>query len=63
MGRLKVIIEDLVRYETPVIAEFISTGWIQDILAKHLARKVSRKIARYNKRIDRDNFLKEHHGL
>lgn len=50
--------ESLLLYEAPAITEFISIGWMQTLLAKWLAWKVSRKIDRWNKRIDRANYLK-----
>ena len=54
----KIKIEDLVTYEMPTIAEFIAIGWLQTICARYLAWKVNRKIRRYNKRIEREQYLK-----
>jgi len=48
---------ELVIYESPLIAEFISIGWIQNIVAYFIARKVSRKMRRYNKRKAREAFF------
>ena len=49
---------DLVLYETPAIAKYISIGWIQNILAKYVAKKVNRKVKRYEDTIKTKEYLK-----
>jgi hypothetical protein len=50
--------EELIKYELPSFAEFISIGWMQTILGWYYGRKVRRKIRRYNKRLKREEFIK-----
>ena len=38
-------------YEMPLIAEFIFIGWMQGLMGKYIARKIERKIKRFDKRI------------
>ncbi len=54
----KIKIEDLLAYEMYSISEWVSIGWMQTILARLLAWKVNRKIARYNKRLAREDWIK-----
>jgi len=49
--------KELIIYEMPSIAEFISIGWIQTIVAKYVAWKVNRKMARYAGRLIREQFI------
>ncbi len=51
--------EDLVLYEMPTIAEFVSIGWMQTIIVHYIAWKVNRKIRRWNKRIEREEFIRK----
>lgn len=48
--------EELIKYELPTIAEFVSIGWLQNIIAWYYAKKINRKWARYQKRIARDEW-------
>lgn len=50
--------EELLNYEMPTYAEYISWDWLQNIIAKRLARKINRKIKRYNTRVERIKYLK-----
>lgn len=47
----KVSMKELLLYEMPTFAEFIPIGWLQDIIAMHLAWKVNRKYNRYVRRL------------
>lgn len=49
----------LLIYELPTMAEFISVGWMQQIIANHLAHKINRKMKRYNNRPFRKAELRE----
>lgn len=49
--------EELLKYEMPIIAEFISIGWIQTIVAKYVAWKVHNKLIRYRERKEREVFI------
>jgi len=51
-------IEELLIYECPSIAEYISFNWVQNIVAKYLSYKINRKLNRYNNRIERSEMLK-----
>jgi len=55
---MKIKIDDLLTYEMPSIAEYIPFSWGQEIVAWYIARRVNRKMRRYNKRIERENFIK-----
>ena len=50
--------EELLVYEMPTIAEFISFEWGQTIIAKYTAWKINRKWKRYQVRLARDRFFK-----
>lgn len=50
--------EELIKYEMPIIAEFISIGWLQTLLAWYIGNKVNRKLRRYSKRLAREAFLR-----
>lgn len=39
--------EELIKYELPWYAGYVSNSFLQDIIARHIAAKVSRKYARY----------------
>lgn len=49
---------ELLTYEMPTIAEFIGFEWGQNLMANYLAFKVNRKLARYEKRKQREEFIK-----
>lgn len=51
--------KELLVYECPSIAEYVSFNWGQSIIGKYLSYKINRKIKRYNKRIKREQFLKQ----
>jgi hypothetical protein len=51
--------EFLIVYEMPLWYEFISVRWIQNLLARMIAFKINRKLARYNERVERKKWLKE----
>lgn len=48
----------LVEYELPPWVEFISNDWLQTIIAKHYAKKVKRKLKRYEFRQKRTAFFR-----
>ena len=50
-------IDKLLKYEMWSIAEWVSWGWLQEIIARLVANQVKRKIRRYNKRIEREVFV------
>lgn len=50
--------EKLLKYELPSVAEYVSVGWVQEIIAWYTARRINFKVARYNKRIKREVFIK-----
>ena len=50
-GKKKLELENLLVYECPEIAKYVPFSWIQNIVAELLARRVNRKIIRFNKRI------------
>jgi len=52
--------EELIKYELPSLAEFVSIGWLQTIIAWYYAKKVNRKFARYEKRLKREDWIKRH---
>lgn len=52
--------EELLEYEMPTWVEFVSIGWMQTIIGRCIARKVNRKIARWNRRQERKMFIKEY---
>jgi len=45
--------EEIILYEAPALSEYIGVGWMQDILARYLSWKVTRKWNRYTKRLER----------
>ena len=49
--------EDLVIYEAPTITEFISWGWLQDLVARYIAWTVNRKWDRYQYRLRRNELM------
>jgi len=57
MNKRNLTPRDLIMYEMPLIAEFISINWLQNILAKYTAHKVTKKMARFNKRVDRKELI------
>jgi hypothetical protein len=50
-------IQELTLYETPKITEFISIKWIQNLIAIYVAKKVLRKVKRYNSRLKMKEFV------
>lgn len=52
--------EELLEYEMPTFVEFVSIGWMQTVIALLIARKVNYKYARWEKRQERQRFLKEY---
>ena len=50
----------LLKYELPSMAEYCSIGWVQEIIARYTAMKINRKWARYQKRLQRERFLKNY---
>ena len=50
--------EELLKYEMPSIAEYISIAWMQKIVARYCAWKINRKWRRYENRQKREKFLK-----
>jgi hypothetical protein len=52
--------KQLLTYELPSISEYISFGWGQSIIAYFVGRKINRKLKRYNKRLEREKFVKSY---
>ncbi len=50
--------EELLKYEMPSIAEFVSVGFLQTILARYTAWKINKKWARYVARQEREKWIK-----
>ena len=50
--------KELIKYELPSMAEFISIKWLQNIIGWYYGKMINRKLKRYNKRLQRDEFLK-----
>lgn len=48
--REKIVIRDLLVYESPSIAEWVSINWMQEAIGWFLARRIESKIKRYNRR-------------
>jgi hypothetical protein len=48
---------ELLRYEAPSWTEYIGFQWGQAIVARYLAKKVNRKLQRYNTRLRREKFI------
>lgn len=44
-------VKELVKYDMPTYYEFVPFNWMQEILAKRLAKRVCRKIKRYDARV------------
>lgn len=65
MSSLKVVkkrnmeTKELIKYELPNWVEFISIGWMQDIIAYYYGKKVNRKWHRYLKRQAREKYLED----
>ena len=59
MEEKKDIIEFLVEYEMPKIAENISNNYLQNLLAKYTVAKVNKKLKRLKKIEARKEFLKK----
>jgi hypothetical protein len=54
---------ELIAYELPWYADFVSIGWLQDIIARRVARKVRRKFGRYLLReLRHETLLKYKHA-
>lgn len=49
--------KDLLEYESPSISEFISIGWMQELIARYLAWKINRKWKRYEYRLARKEYI------
>ena len=52
-------IKHLEIYEAPTISEFVGNDYLQNIIAKYIAWKINKKVARYNKRIERDRIIRK----
>jgi len=52
--------KEILKYEAPFIAEFISIGWMQDVIARYIAWKVNRKWKRYLYREDREKWVRKY---
>lgn len=50
-------VRELLEYDTPAIAEYISWRWLQNIMARYVAWKIKRKIKLYNFRQKRKEYL------
>lgn len=44
--------KELLIYEMPWYAAFVSWDWLQGVIARRVARKVNRKVARFNKIVE-----------
>lgn len=55
--------EDLLIYEAYWFTEYISNSWLQEIIARCLARKVNKKWRRYEERIAREKFIRKYLGV
>lgn len=53
--------KELLKYEMPTIAEFVSNDFLQNILARYLAWKVNRKMKRYKIRKLREKMFNPPH--
>lgn len=51
--------EELIQYELPGIAEYISIDWLQTIIARYSSWKINRKLRRYYKRKDREKYIRD----
>ena len=51
--------KELLEYECPFIAEFISNNRLQDLIAKYLVWKVNKKWKRYENRLARREYFKD----
>lgn len=49
--------KELLMYEMPAIGEFVPWPWLQEIIAYFLARKITRKLERYNTRKNRAQLI------
>jgi len=52
--------QELCQYEAPSITEYISNDFLQGVIAKYIAFKVNRKWQRYQKRLQREVFIKRY---
>lgn len=52
--------EELLKYELPSISEYISIGWMQEIIARLTANRINRKLRRYKKRKEREEFISKY---
>lgn len=41
----------IILYEMPSFADYVSFSWMQDLVARYIAKTVNRKMRRYEKRI------------
>lgn len=50
--------EELLKYEMSSVVEYVSWDWLQEIIAKYYAKKVTRKLQRYRYRKQREVLFK-----
>lgn len=50
---------EILMYEIPWYAEYVSWGWLQNIISKRVADKVNRKYARYERRKIRERIFNQ----
>lgn len=50
---------EALEYDMPSIAEYISNDFLQNVIAKYIARKVERKLARLKVRRERSKWIQE----
>ena len=50
--------QELIKYELPSYTEYVSIGWLQNIIARYYCKKVNKKYARYKMRLQREKFIK-----
>lgn len=50
--------EELLKYEMSSVVEYVSWDWLQEIIAKYYAKKVTRKLKRYRYRKQREVLFK-----
>lgn len=51
--------EELLKYELPSISEYCDFEWMQTLVGRYSAWKVNKKIRRYNKRKEREEFIRK----
>lgn len=50
---------EALEYDTPSIAEYVSNDFLQGLIAKYVAHKVGRKLARLARRRERVKWAKD----